>query len=670
MASLQIWTNRLLKEYDGIDVKLPAGVSLEIHDMDPEKGICKGVFRLFVPKNQSASEAESGNRELVIQVDCDIATRYPFEPPLLHVREGAELVPEGILEGRKLVLPEIHEWTPSCTIVATLTSLHKLLQQAASGVPLDLKSKPAQSKLVIPPPGTELLSDSVSEHFFPCKVRTVYGRQLNRYFAVTATAMLELEAHRTMMGKLIVIEAYDLKGISKLKFRKEHSITILFKNGAERIFFLGAHSEACVEAIKEKLAQHGIDGRRSSNLEKDRQRDQANFLLLRASKKEQDLPYDPTTDNVNEIMDLYRQAAEILGDVDEVNHHKVINQMHAFLGKADVLAILEGNAHPIEKKSPGKPVKTEDIVLPQNSWDTDSDDGLAQEEARTTAEGTLRELNSLMATTNQSFLSSESQEVDDEDTFAIEEDLQVGEELCFEEDHTEPIFDSNKTHKTEVKLPEEGEEEEKEGQQDFALERGISHELSARGPNFFVSAFDDHDPKPDTPPRPPTKASAQSPLELSSSAEDQAPSKEPSNEDPIQIPPSSPSTSQLNVSSDSDTILKELADSTAFVNQLRSDNPALTHPSVLENANSSDINPLSTNNVPPQDLAFQSDNEQHLPQNNSVLEQNTEPPVQSQEAEETTLVESVPSQAHVNTSEINQLDSLHELESLLEGPLG
>lgn len=45
---LQIWTNRLLKEFDGIESRLPAGVSLSSHDMDPEAGVCKAVFEAAV----------------------------------------------------------------------------------------------------------------------------------------------------------------------------------------------------------------------------------------------------------------------------------------------------------------------------------------------------------------------------------------------------------------------------------------------------------------------------------------------------------------------------------------------------------------------------------------------------------------------------------------------
>lgn len=64
--SLQIWTNRLLKEFDGIEARLPAGVSLHSHTMQPEAGVCRAVFDALVgpPASKSTSEdvGSAGNQ--------------------------------------------------------------------------------------------------------------------------------------------------------------------------------------------------------------------------------------------------------------------------------------------------------------------------------------------------------------------------------------------------------------------------------------------------------------------------------------------------------------------------------------------------------------------------------------------------------------------------------
>lgn len=57
----QIWTNRLLKELDGIDSRLPPGVSLCNHDMEPEAGVCKAYFEaVLTPPASTAAAAATG----------------------------------------------------------------------------------------------------------------------------------------------------------------------------------------------------------------------------------------------------------------------------------------------------------------------------------------------------------------------------------------------------------------------------------------------------------------------------------------------------------------------------------------------------------------------------------------------------------------------------------
>ncbi|CAM9870925.1 unnamed protein product, partial [Ectocarpus sp. 4 AP-2014] len=57
----QIWTNRLLKELDGIDSRLPAGISLSSHDMEPESGVCKAFFEAAL--KATASGGGGGKKE-------------------------------------------------------------------------------------------------------------------------------------------------------------------------------------------------------------------------------------------------------------------------------------------------------------------------------------------------------------------------------------------------------------------------------------------------------------------------------------------------------------------------------------------------------------------------------------------------------------------------------
>lgn len=63
----QIWTNRLLKEFDGIESRLPKGVTLYSHTMQPEEGVCRAVFDALVEvpasggRGQEHGEGDEGH---------------------------------------------------------------------------------------------------------------------------------------------------------------------------------------------------------------------------------------------------------------------------------------------------------------------------------------------------------------------------------------------------------------------------------------------------------------------------------------------------------------------------------------------------------------------------------------------------------------------------------
>lgn len=63
LGTRQIWTNRLLKELDGVDSRLPAGVSLSSHDMEPEAGVCKAYFEAsLAAPSKSTGDDNGGGR--------------------------------------------------------------------------------------------------------------------------------------------------------------------------------------------------------------------------------------------------------------------------------------------------------------------------------------------------------------------------------------------------------------------------------------------------------------------------------------------------------------------------------------------------------------------------------------------------------------------------------
>ena len=56
----QIWTNRLLKEFDGIESRLPAGFTVSDHVMDLLSGACKACFEASLTAPSGNAFGESG----------------------------------------------------------------------------------------------------------------------------------------------------------------------------------------------------------------------------------------------------------------------------------------------------------------------------------------------------------------------------------------------------------------------------------------------------------------------------------------------------------------------------------------------------------------------------------------------------------------------------------
>lgn len=57
---MQIWTNRLVKEFDGIESRLPSGVSLSSHTMNAEAGVCRAVFNAMLTAPSTSSLYPAG----------------------------------------------------------------------------------------------------------------------------------------------------------------------------------------------------------------------------------------------------------------------------------------------------------------------------------------------------------------------------------------------------------------------------------------------------------------------------------------------------------------------------------------------------------------------------------------------------------------------------------
>ena len=98
--------------------------------------------------------------------------------------------------------------------------------------------------------------------------------------------------------------------LSKLKFRREESISMFFKPAPDDpIIYMCESSADAVKQIQAVLKQHGVKGKHT-NATMMKTVQVAVEMMAVIKNKEAELINDPKPERVTDIMDLYRQAAE------------------------------------------------------------------------------------------------------------------------------------------------------------------------------------------------------------------------------------------------------------------------------------------------------------------------------------------------------------------------
>lgn len=146
--------------------------------------------------------------------------------------------------------------------------------------------------------------------------------------------------------------AITIDSMAKLKFRRQESISLFFKpEPDDPLIFMCPDSADAVHQIQNVLKQHGVKGKHT-NAATQRAIHVALQIVQEIQAKERALEYKPSVDRVNEIMDLYRQAAERFEVAGDVRHEEVMTHMKKFLALPLTASILDGSYKP-----PTTPVK-------------------------------------------------------------------------------------------------------------------------------------------------------------------------------------------------------------------------------------------------------------------------------------------------------------------------
>ncbi len=174
--------------------------------------------------------------------------------------------------------------------------------------------------------------------------------------------------------------AIKIEEMAKLKFRREESLSLFFKPAAnDPLVYMCLDSALAVQDIQNVLKRHGVKGKHT-NAATQRAIQMALNLVALLQQKEKELISNPSVDRVNEIMDLYRQAAEKFEVAGDPRHAEVLAHMKRFLNQEFTTSILDGtfvnnrqvNIHkgysPRDEKAP------QGEVLDQPTYNLSNDD--------------------------------------------------------------------------------------------------------------------------------------------------------------------------------------------------------------------------------------------------------------------------------------------------------
>lgn len=163
------------------------------------------------------------------------------------------------------------------------------------------------------------------------------------FLMITDSYIVELRSSKFNMGSAAVTYAISVSLLAKLKFRRQESISLFFKQAPDDpLIFMCPDSADAVQQVQNVLKRHGVKGKHT-NAATQRAIQSALNLVAEIQVRENELDDEPTVENVDRIMSLYRQAAERFETAGDPRHEEVMNHMRKFLKKPRTVSILEGS---------------------------------------------------------------------------------------------------------------------------------------------------------------------------------------------------------------------------------------------------------------------------------------------------------------------------------------
>jgi hypothetical protein len=197
------------------------------------------------------------------------------------------------------------------------------------------------------------------------------------FLMITETDIIELRANKLNVSVGTVVFCIPIDMMAKLKFRREESLSLFFKSAPDDpLIYMCPDSGDAVHQIQSVLKRHGVRGKHT-NAAAFRAINEAMQLVQEIQTKELALKHDPNVERVNEIMDLYRQAAERFEAAGDIRHEEVVTHMRKFLALPQTVAILDGSFQKPEgspKQSPSGSVPEGEVLERTDAQLEDVDD--------------------------------------------------------------------------------------------------------------------------------------------------------------------------------------------------------------------------------------------------------------------------------------------------------
>lgn len=180
------------------------------------------------------------------------------------------------------------------------------------------------------------------------------------FLMLTKDLIIEIRCNKFSVATATVSFAIPVSHLAKLKFRREESISLFFKQAPEDpIIYMCESSAEAVKQIQSILKRHGVKGKHT-NATMQKSVQSAIQMVEDIKVMEKKLQESPSAEQVTIIMDLYRQAAERFEVAGDARHEEVVSHMRDFLAAPLTASILDGS---FEKKQQASSTQKQEPVV-------------------------------------------------------------------------------------------------------------------------------------------------------------------------------------------------------------------------------------------------------------------------------------------------------------------